>query len=125
MRTSIEVAQTLIQAVITGDLALAETLYAEDARLWQNLSGKEVDRARALKTIQWLAHTIEGLAYEDVRIAPTPDGFVQQHVMVGKGPGGDVRIPAVMVATVVEGKLTRVDEYMDSAHLGPLSPKRG
>ena len=124
MRTPTEVAQSLIHAVVHADMELAGELYDEDARLWQNLSGKESDRAQALKTIAWLTRTIQNLAYEDVRITPTANGFVQQHTMTGQGPGGDVRIPAVMVATVVEGKLTRVDEYMDSAHLRALqAPK--
>lgn len=116
------IANTLMRAVTTGDIELAQSLYAEDACLWQNLSGREVDRARALRTIQWLHTTVKGLAYEDVRITTTPTGFVQQHTMVGEGPGGPVRIPAVMVATIVDGKIARVDEYMDSAHLRPLSP---
>lgn len=123
MRTPTEVAEALIRAVKSADLALAEDLYSDDAALWQNLSGKTVDKARALRTIQWLTQTIEGLDYENVRILPTPQGFVQQHVMTGQGPGGSVRIPAVMVATVVDGRLTRVDEYMDSAHLAALSAK--
>jgi ketosteroid isomerase-like protein len=35
----------------------------------------------------------------------------------GAGPSGRFRFPACIVVTVQDGKITRLDEYLDSAHL--------
>ena len=45
------------------------------------------------------------------------DGFVQQHVVRGRNAlGEEFAIPACLVVTVVEGRITRLDEYLDSRH---------
>jgi|SRR5690625_467308 len=122
MRTPEQIAEDLIHAVTTGDMDLARELYAPDAVLWQNTTAKTVDVERALRTIAWLGKTIQNLAYEDVRRTLTDDGFVQQHRMVGQTPSGkDLVAYACMVATVRDGKLVEVREYMDSRAFDVLS----
>lgn len=121
MRSHTVVAKDLIHAVTSGDVERAGELYADDAVLWQNTSGKTVDKARALRTIAWLFDAIQDLRYEDVRITETPTGFVQQHRLCGQSAaGGPLNVPAVMIATIQNGRIVRIDEYMDSAHLAPL-----
>jgi ketosteroid isomerase-like protein len=48
-----------------------------------------------------------------------PGGFVQQHTLEGKRTHDDapVRLPCVIVCAVENGKITRLDEYFDSAHV--------
>ena len=55
------------------------------------------------------------LRYEAVRLAPVPGGFVQQHVVRGRA----LVLPAVVVCQVRDGRITRLDEYFDSAQLAP------
>lgn len=122
MRTPEQIADDLIRAVTTGDMELAKALYAPDAVLWQNTTAKNVDVDRALRTIAWLGKTIQNLAYEDVRRTLTDDGFVQQHRMVGQTPSGKELVAhACMIATVRDGKLVEVREYMDSRAFDVLS----
>lgn len=122
MRTSETIAEDLIRAVTTGDMDLARELYADDAVLWQNTTAKSVDVDRALRTIAWLGKTIQNLAYEDVRRTITDDGFVQQHRMTGQTASGKVLVAhACMIATVRDGKIVEVREYMDSRAFDVLS----
>ena len=69
----------------------------------------------------WVTKNIAGLRYEEVRRHITPSGFVQQHVLRGNAPNGKaLEIPACILCTVVNGRITRLDEYLDSAQLGAL-----
>ena len=44
------------------------------------------------------------------------DGFVQQHVLHGvRADGVAVTLPACIVCQVEHGRITRLDEYFDSA----------
>jgi ketosteroid isomerase-like protein len=69
----------------------------------------------------WVTTHIQALRYEDVRCQATADGFVQQHVLRGTvGAGVEIAIPACIVTTIRDGRITRLDEYLDSAHVKPL-----
>lgn len=121
MRTPSQIAEELVRAVTTGDLSLAGELYADDAVLWQNTTGRTSDKARALSTIQWLYNTVKELAYEDIRLQELPDGFVQQHRLKGNlDNGATLAVDACMVVRVKDGKILRVDEYFDSAAFAVL-----
>ena len=121
MRTPSQIAEELVRAVTTGDLSLAGELYADDAVLWQNTTGRTSDKARALSTIQWLYNTVKELEYEDIRLQELPDGFVQQHRLKGNlANGATLAVDACMVVRVKDGKILRVDEYFDSAAFAVL-----
>lgn len=121
MRTPSQIAEALVRAVTTGDLSLAGELYAEDAVLWQNTTGRTADKTRALGTIQWLYDTVKSLRYEDIRFQELPDGFVQQHRLLGEvANGATLSVDACMVVRVKDGKILRVDEYFDSAAFAVL-----
>ncbi|MCA9510851.1 MAG: nuclear transport factor 2 family protein [Myxococcota bacterium] len=114
------VARRLIDCVTRGDLDGVDALYHDDIRCWRNLDGRELVKKQALKIVRFLG-TLQGLRYDDVRIAPTPGGFVQQHTLCCTGPKGeDVRVPACLVARVDGGRIVRIDEYVDSAAMAPL-----
>ncbi|HTO69698.1 MAG TPA: nuclear transport factor 2 family protein [Myxococcota bacterium] len=120
---ALEVAEKLFAAIPRGDVAAVRALYAPDARIWHNHDGVEQDPPTNLRVLDWVVRNIAELRYEDVRRQATPTGFVQQHVLRGKGPGGKpVEIPACIVCTVSGGRITRLDEYLDSAQLASLAP---
>ncbi|MGI8754625.1 MAG: hypothetical protein ACR2MB_01945 [Acidimicrobiales bacterium] len=52
----------------------------------------------------------------------TADGFVWRSVLTGTAPGGALRVPTCVVATVSErGLVARIDEYLDPAALAALA----
>ncbi len=68
-----------------------------------------------------MVKNIAELRYEEVRRHATPTGFVQQHVLRGRAPNGTpLEVPACIVCAVAGGRITRLDEYLDSAQLEAL-----
>jgi len=115
------VAERLFAAITAGDIAAVRALYAPDAVIWHNHDGIRQTPEENLTVLAWVTRHIIDLRYEEVRRQPTRDGFVQQHVLRGKTTDGkDIAIPACLVCTVVDGRITRLDEYFDSAHLVAL-----
>src|SRR3546814_10209994 len=62
---------------------------------------------------------IKDREYADRRLTAFPGGFVQQPVLKGKRihDDGEVRLPCAIICKVENGKITRLDEYFDSAHV--------
>jgi ketosteroid isomerase-like protein len=57
----------------------------------------------------------------EIRRSATDDGFVQRHVLVVTNRAGRrVEVPACIVATVHDGRITRIDEYFDSAAVASM-----
>jgi uncharacterized protein len=118
----LRVAERLFAAIPKGDLAAVRALYAPDARIWHNHDGIVQDPAANLQVLAWVVKNIRGIRYEEVRREATPTGFVQQHVMRGTLSSGKAfELAACIVCTVVDGRITRLDEYLDSAQLGALA----
>jgi ketosteroid isomerase-like protein len=117
MSEHLRIAERLFAAVAAGDLAGVRALYAPDVRVWHNVDNVAQTAEENLVTLQWVAANIRDLRYEEVRRQATADGFVQQHVLRGTvGDGVAVEIPACLVATIRDGRITRLDEYLDSRH---------
>jgi ketosteroid isomerase-like protein len=117
----LEVAERLFAAIAAGDIDAVAALYHPDIAVWHNSDGMEQTAQDNLLILRWVARNIGELRYEDVRWSETPSGFVQQHVMRGVAPSGTpIEVPACIVATVENGKITRLDEYLDAAHTAPL-----
>ena len=109
------VARQLIEGVTRGDVESVDRLYADDIRVWRNVDQRELVKKQALKVVGILSQ-LKDIEYRDLRIAPTEDGYVQQHVLTCTGPKGDeVRMPACIVARVNSGQIDRIDEYFDPA----------
>lgn len=119
---SIEVAHRLIAAITGGNVAAVDALYHDDAVVFQNTSGQTLSKRKMLGVIRFLATGVSELRYEDIRVQPTPTGFVQQHVLCCRSAAGvDVRAHACLVATVEDGRIRRLDEYLDAAAIAPLT----
>ena len=114
-------ADRFMTAVATGDLRTVREIYADDAVIWHNNDGETQTVEENLRVLEWVQRNIADLRYEEVRRHATDHGFIEQHVLRGRTPSGaELDVPACLVATVAEGRITRLDEYLDSAHLAPL-----
>jgi uncharacterized protein len=117
----LQLAERLFAAVAAGDVAALREIYAPDCRIWHNGDGVAQTVEQNLLVLGWAVKHIADLRYQDVRRQRTPTGFVQQHVLRGRiANGTELRVPACMVATVVNGRITRLEEYLDMAHFAPL-----
>lgn len=115
------VAQQLFDAIERGDVEALRSLYHVDARIWHNTDGAEQSVGENLRVLRWLVRNTSLRRYDEVRREIIPSGFVQMHVLrLDLGTGGSVQIPACLVARVSHGLITRIDEYLDSAHVAAL-----
>ena len=116
-----ELADRFFAAIPKGDLETVKAIYAPDARIWHNNDQTTQNVEQNLAVLGWVTKNIAHLRYEDVRRQATPSGFVQQHVLRGTAPGGaPLEVPACILCTVANGRITRLDEYLDSAHVAAL-----
>jgi hypothetical protein len=67
-----------------------------------------------LLTLHDLHRRATGLAYTEIRRFPAPGGFVQQHVLTGEAKGGPLCMPAMIRFWVENGRITRLEEYLDT-----------
>lgn len=111
-------ARRFFAAVERGDLETVRALYAPDARIWTAQDPAERSPEENLAVLAWVKDNIAGFRYEDVRCQPTPTGFVEQHTTCGTAPGGgEFRFAACLVVRIEDGKVTRLEEYFDTAPL--------
>ena len=71
-----------------------------------------------------MGRNLPDLQYTQVRRSATADGFVQQHVLVATNRAGQrIEVPACIVIVIEDGKITRLDEYLDSASVAAIMAK--
>ena len=119
--SALEVAERLFSSIMRGDVAGVRACYAPNIEVWHNNDAQVQDAETNLRALTWVTQNIKELRYEEIRRQATPSGFVQQHVLRGIAPNGKaLELPACIVCTVADGKITRLDEYLDSAHTAVL-----
>ncbi len=114
-------ADRLFAAIEAGDVEAVAVLYADDIEVWHNTSGHVQSKDENLALLTGLTSRAEVWHYEQVRRRCYPGGCCQQHVLRGKLRDRDpFEIAVCIVLELAAGKIQRIDEYLDSAALGPL-----
>jgi ketosteroid isomerase-like protein len=115
------IADRLFKSIEAGDLESVRGIYAPNARIWHNTDGLEQAVEQNLATLKWVIANIRDIHYTDVRRESTVTGFVQQHVLRGRLKSGrEFNLPACILAAVENGRIVRIDEYLDSAKTAEL-----
>ena len=114
----LELAAALMAAVQRGDTNAVQALYAEDVSLWHTNDRVNQTSAESIRTLAWINRHVKGVRYEELRVAALDDGFVQQHVMRADSPKVDM--PCMLRAWCANGRITRIEEYFDSADSAPI-----
>jgi ketosteroid isomerase-like protein len=115
-------AERFMGAIQAGDGEAVRACYAPDARIWHNNDGLEQTVDQNLKVLAWFARKLPDRHYRVLSRDALKDGFVQQHVLEATLPDGrGWTMPACVVVRMKDGKVTRLDEYLDSAHSGALA----
>ncbi|MBH0779741.1 nuclear transport factor 2 family protein [Nocardia bovistercoris] len=111
----------LFGALERGDVAAAQACLTEDAVIWHGFDRIRHDRESVGKDWEQLVANFAQRRFVDVHRRPTPDGFVQQHVMsVRTATGILLAWPLCVVVTVRGDRIARIDEYIDRAgHFTP------
>jgi ketosteroid isomerase-like protein len=116
------VADDIFGAISAGDADAVRRCYAPGAVIWHNFDRVEQTVDDNLRVLGWMIRTFANRSYDEVRRTEFDGGFVQQHVLrLTKQDGTVVELPACIVATVADGLITRIDEYLDSAQAAQLA----
>jgi ketosteroid isomerase-like protein len=121
LMTARELADRYVEAVMRS-WTRDPSLYTADATKWHNTdeATEPVIRPGDEERIALLLRAVPDLSCEDIRVDAWNDGFVIRYVLTGTADGTPLRVPACIVATVREGRIARLEEYLDSAQSAPL-----
>jgi ketosteroid isomerase-like protein len=95
---------------------ILDQLYADDCVIWHNVFGRDTTRDENLEKFHDSYAGQRRRTYDDRTINTFHDGFVIQYTLHGvmnSGHRGALWI--CIVGRVRDGKITRIDEYMDSS----------
>ena len=103
-------------------------VYADEIISWHNYDEVEIKLTRdQLAAGAKMEHgalnaVLSDFGYRDRRAFPSEDAVIITHVMVGRlADGTDIRIHACSVNHLENGRIARMDVYMDSAPMAPLA----
>jgi ketosteroid isomerase-like protein len=110
-------ARRFFGCIETGDVDGLVACYAANAEIWHNTDGQVQGPEDNRTTLAGLVRHFENRVHDERRLDVFPGGFVQQHVLRARRvrDGQPVALAACVVCRVEGGKITRLDEYFDSA----------
>ncbi len=114
-----DMARRFFDAIEAGDIETMRSSFAPDAEIWHNTDELIVTRDQTAQTLTSMVARIKDRKYADRQLTAFAGGFVQQHVLTGVRVHDDVavRLPCAIICKVENGRITRLDEYFDSAHV--------
>jgi len=119
--TTIATAERLTRAMIDNDADAMQDIYTPDAVIWHSTDQVEL----SLSDLQGILRGIAAVADGDFEVTGrhvTDDGFVQTQIGTYTfRDGSSTTFHAAMVAFLADdGRIRRIDEYVDSAGMNPL-----
>jgi ketosteroid isomerase-like protein len=118
---SLAIAERFFSAVERGDLETVKATYAPDAVIWHSHDLREQGVEENLRILGWMARNLTDRRYRVHRRVAIPGGFLQQHTLEAKTARGAFSMPACIVVEVKNGRIVRLEEYLDSARVAELA----
>jgi ketosteroid isomerase-like protein len=113
-----KLANDFLDAIERGDIETVQSIYAPDAVVWHNTDNIAQPVTDNLATLTNFIKYVPERRYTNRRIEAFDGGFVDQHLLKGKLVSGkEVSMAACLICKVVNGRITHLDEYFDSATL--------
>ncbi len=114
-------AKHFVAAIQGGDADAVRACYAPDAKIWHNIDNVEQTVDQNMRSLDWFVRKLPDRVYTIQRLEALKDGFLQQHVLSATLPDGTAwKMSACVVVRMEGGRITRLDEYIDSAEAGAL-----
>jgi ketosteroid isomerase-like protein len=117
-----ELANQWLTALQAGDLEGVRRSVHPDITVWHNFGDTErVGVETMLKGVAELNTQVAAFRFDESRCDVFTGGFVERHIMRGRTASGEeMDIPSCMVATVQDGRIVRLEEYLDPAQVPAL-----
>ena len=108
-------AQRFFDALQAADVGTVQSLYSEGATLWTCITQRDVKAREVATYLPYLAKKMPDRRYEDRRVTQFKGGFMQRHRLCGtRRDGARVAAQCCVMVFVENGKIYRVEEYLDS-----------
>ena len=117
---ALDIAERFFSAIERGDIDAVKAIYAPDARIWHSHDLKEQSVEENLRVLGWMSRNLPKRCYRVHRRVAIPGGFLQQHTLEAMTAGGPFTMPACIVVEVRDGRIARLEEYLDSARVAEL-----
>jgi ketosteroid isomerase-like protein len=110
-----ELARELLERLTNATPTHLGALFAPGGIVWHNHDRKDMDSQEDCDGIVGLREQVEGLSFQFVRSAGLPDGFLLRFIMSGtvRSNGRAMEGHNCLVAQVRDGRIVRIDEYVD------------
>lgn len=119
--TALEVAQQLFEQIEAKRVEGVAALYADDILVWHNFTNTTQSKAENLQTLGGLTKNVVQIRYDVTERILLGDRVMQRHVLRCRVANGEeVAIPACIFVAVRDGRITRIDEYLDTAQSNAL-----
>jgi ketosteroid isomerase-like protein len=111
----VALADRLFGAIEAGDVEAVRACYASDIGVWHNFDDKTQSLEENLATLTWMVGRLGDRRYEISRRDVVDDGLWQLHVLRGTviSTGAPFAMPAAMLLTMADGRITGIAEYLD------------
>jgi ketosteroid isomerase-like protein len=118
-RDVLDIAKRFSAATKAADVKAADELLDPDFQFWANYTKQTLGKKEMLEYIGTFFPTLRSVEYSQVRITPTTNGYVLQHVAdTVLGDGSTLsNLDVCFVVQLRDGRLLRLDEYLDGAAL--------
>lgn len=113
------IAQRFFDAIEAGDIEAMQANFADEAEIWHNSDELIITPSQTAQILSGMLTRISNPKYTERQLMTFPGGFVQQHILKGMRvhDNNEVRLPCAIICRVKDGKIVRLDEYYDSAHI--------
>ena len=118
------VSHELFDALERADVATVDRLYAPGMTFWFNITGQESSREDNLAALTTGAGLHRRRTYDDRIIHTFDDGFLATYTCrVVTKDGSVAALSACLVATIHDGLIVHLAEYLDSSKFTPRRRK--
>jgi ketosteroid isomerase-like protein len=121
MSDALAIAEKFFRAIEAGDIAAIRAIYAPNAVIWHNNDQLEQGVDDNLRVLDWVTRNLKNRHYRVKRRVAIPGGFLQQHVLEAETANGPFSMPACIVVEITDGRISRLDEYLDSGQTAALT----
>lgn len=114
----------IVRAAEAGDPADLRNIYLQDAVIWHSHDNRETTLAQNMKLLASMDQWVTDREYADRRVYVFEDGVAQSHVLRGtkRSTGELVELHAMVVCRIQDGKIARLDEYLDPEEAAKFGP---
>ena len=119
--SSLELGRRFIRCIESRDIEGARACMHPDAEIWHNYDRRSQTVDENMQTAERLMSKSKSMKYNYKRMIETEEGYLQQHVLeIETLDGETVEGEAIAYVIVRDGKIARIEEYLDPAQLAKL-----